>query len=71
MKTVMSDRLDVRSEVSESLLNHVKQGLEAVYNNAQYLRQKRAALELWTDYLRPVIDGTDRKVVQMRQEASA
>ena len=71
MKTVMSDRLDVRSEVSESLLNHVKQGLEATYNTAQYLRQKRAALELWTDYLRPMIDGSDRKIVLMHQEASA
>jgi integrase len=72
MKTVMSDKLDVRSEVSEALLNHAKRGLEAVYNNAQYLRQKREALELWTDYLRPIIDGGDRRVVQMpRKEVSA
>jgi integrase len=71
MKTIMSDKLDVRSEVSESLLNHVKQGLEAVYNTAQYLRQKRAALELWTDYLRPItIEAAERKIVLMCQEAS-
>jgi integrase len=72
MKTVMADQLDVRTEVSEALLNHAKRGMEAVYNNAQYLRQKRAALELWADYLRPIMDGSDRKVVQMpRKELSA
>jgi integrase len=73
MKTIMSDKLDVRAEVSEALLNHAKKGLEAIYNTAQYLRQKRAALELWTDYLRPIIDGTERKVVPMpaRKEALA
>jgi hypothetical protein len=52
-------------EVSEALLNHVKKGLDAVYNGAQYLTQKRRALELWTDYLRPVLSGANRKVVQM------
>jgi integrase len=72
MKTVMSDKLDVRSEVSEALLNHAKKGLEATYNTAQYIRQKREALELWTDYLRPIIDGGERRVVQMpRKEALA
>jgi integrase len=70
MKTIMSDKLDVRSEISEALLNHSKKGLEATYNTAMYVRQKHAALQLWTDYLRPIIDGGERKVVQMRKEIS-
>jgi integrase len=65
MRTVLSDKLDVRTEIAEALLNHSKKGLERVYNTSQYLAQKRAALELWADYLRPVINGSDRKVVQM------
>jgi hypothetical protein len=41
--------------------------MEAVYNGAEYLRQKRSALELWADYLNPMItEGADRKVVRMR-----
>jgi integrase len=53
MKTHMSQELDIRAEVSEALLNHVKRGLEGVYNTADYVRQKRAALDSWTNYLRP------------------
>jgi integrase len=66
MKTIMADKLDVRTEVSEAILNHAKVGMEAVYNGAQYLTQKRRALETWADYLNPIINGDARKVVPMR-----
>jgi integrase len=69
VKTIMADKLDVRTEVSEAILNHAKQGMEAVYNGAQYLTQKRRALEMWADYLRPIIEGADRKVVPLRPKA--
>jgi integrase len=66
MKTVMADKLDVRTEISEALLNHAKVGMEAVYNTSQYLTQKRKALEMWADYLNPIINGGARKVLPMR-----
>jgi integrase len=66
MKTVMADKLDVRTEVSEAILNHSKVGMEAVYNGAEYLRQKRKALEMWADYLNPIINGDARKVIPLR-----
>jgi integrase len=70
MKTIMSDKLDVPLEHSEALLNHVKRGMEKVYNTAKYIPQKRRALELWADYLRPIIGGGDRKIVQLATFAS-
>jgi integrase len=66
MKTVMSDELRVASEISEAILNHAKQGLEEVYNRAEYIAQKRTALAMWADHLNSIIEGADRKVVPMR-----
>jgi hypothetical protein len=40
--------------------------MEAVYNGAEYLRQKRKALEMWADYLNPIIDGDARKIIPLR-----
>lgn len=54
-KTTMSEDLDVISEVSEAILNHSKKDMDRVYNNANYLRQKLAALEKWEDYVMKVI----------------
>jgi integrase len=66
MKTRMADDLDVLNEISEALLNHAKKGMENVYNTAQYVRQKRSALEKWADYLKSITDGASRKVIPMR-----
>jgi integrase len=50
-KTAMSEDLEVIGEVSESILNHSKKDMDKVYNNANYLRQKLAALTKWEDYV--------------------
>jgi integrase len=50
-KTAMSEDLDVMGEVSESILNHAKRDMDKVYNNANYLRQKLAALTKWEAYV--------------------
>jgi hypothetical protein len=39
--------LEVIGEVSESILNHSKKDMDKVYNNANYLKQKLAALTKW------------------------
>ena len=56
-KTRMSEDLDVMGEVSESILNHSKKDMDRVYNNANYLKQKLAALTEWENYVRKVVDG--------------
>jgi integrase len=54
-KTAMSEDLDVMGEVSESILNHSKKDMDRVYNNANYLKQKLAALTKWEDYLMGIV----------------
>jgi integrase len=54
-KTAMSEDLDVIGEVSESILNHSKKDMDKVYNNANYLKQKLAALTKWEDHVMRVV----------------
>jgi integrase len=66
MKTVMSDELGVQTEISEAILNHARQGMEEVYNKAEYIAQKRTALALWADHLNSIFEGAERKIIPMR-----
>ena len=54
-KTAMSEDLDVMGEVSESILNHSKKDMDRVYNNANYLRQKLAALTKWEEHVMEIV----------------
>jgi integrase len=68
--TMMGDELGVLPHIVEALLNHVKGGVEGVYNKAKYMPQVKAALALWADHLRSLVDGGDRKVVPMEVSAA-
>ena len=37
--------------MSEAILNHGKKDMDKVYNNADYIRQKRDALTKWEQYV--------------------
>jgi integrase len=66
--TRMGD-LGVLPHVVESVLNHRsghKAGVAGVYNKATYEREMRAALLMWADHLKSIIDGDDRKIVPLR-----
>ncbi len=49
-RTMLSE-LEVPDEYCESILNHAKQGMSAVYNRYKYDKQKREALTKWGEYL--------------------
>jgi integrase len=56
----------VQPHIIEAVLNHVsghKAGVAGIYNRATYAAEKAAALTLWADHLRTIIDGGTRKVV--------
>jgi integrase len=57
-KTAMSEDLDVMGEVSESILNHSKKDMDKVYNNANYLKQKLAALTKWETHVMGIVGKT-------------
>lgn len=40
-----------RKELSEYQLSHEEQGIEAVYNDADYLRDRKVMMQHWQDYL--------------------
>jgi hypothetical protein len=59
----------VQPHIIEAVLNHVsghKAGVAGIYNRATYAAEKAAALTLWADHLRTIIDGGARKVLPLR-----
>ena len=40
-----------RKELSEMQLSHEEQGIEAVYNDADYLKDRKVMMQHWQDYL--------------------
>jgi integrase len=52
-------RLGVAPHVADRILNHASgtiRGVAAVYNRYQYLPERQAALELWSDHIRRLVD---------------
>lgn len=63
--TGMAD-LGVEPHYIEAVLNHRsghKAGVAGVYNRSKYANQIKAALGMWADHVRSLIDGNARKVV--------
>jgi integrase len=63
--TMMAD-IGIAPHVIEQILNHQsghKSGVAGVYNRSRYEREVRAALALWEDHIRTLVDGGERKVV--------
>jgi integrase len=70
--TRMAD-LGIGPHVIEQVLNHVsghKSGVAGIYNRSSYEREVRAALALWHDHLRSIVEGSERKIVSMPHAAS-
>jgi integrase len=67
--TRMAD-LGVAPHIIEALLNHVsghKAGVAGIYNRSSYEREVRAALALWADHVRSIVEGGERKIIPLRQ----
>ena len=64
-------RLGVRLEVTEAVLNHIsgsRGGIAGVYQRHDWAAEKRAALDSWATYVRSVVEGSidGTNVVKMR-----
>ena len=58
--------IGIAPHIIEEILNHVsghKAGVSGIYNRSSYDREVRAALALWEDHLRSIVDGGERKVL--------
>jgi integrase len=65
--TRMAD-LGVQPHVIEQILNHQsghRAGPAGIYNRSSYEREVRAALALWTDHVRALVEGGERKILPL------
>jgi integrase len=68
--TWMAEHGNIEPHIIEAILNHYsghRSGDAGVYNRARYGRQIQAALSLWDDHLRTLIQGGRRKVLSFPQ----
>jgi len=68
--TKMAD-IGIQPHIIEAVLNHYsghRAGVAGVYNKSPYEREVRAALALWEDHVRALVEGGARKVVPLRAE---
>jgi integrase len=65
-------RLSIPTEIRNRLTNHADQSVDGVYNQHDYLEQKRDALIRWDRQLRAIISGipSDSKVVSLEKRQS-
>jgi integrase len=59
-------KLGVRLEVTEAVLNHVsgtRAGIVSVYQKYQYGDEKREALERWADYVEKIVDSRAKRTL--------
>jgi integrase len=64
--------LGVLPHVVEAVLNHVsghKAGVAGVYNRSTYANEAKAALALWADHVRTIVEGGEHKVVTLKRHA--
>ncbi len=69
--TGMNEALNIEPHVVEAVVNHqsggAKAGVAGVYNRAQYLKQRKAALESWARHIKGIVDGAaESNVVVLR-----
>jgi integrase len=60
-------RLGVAPHVAELCINHVKSGVEAIYDRYQYQRETTLALRLWSDHVAAIAEGGKSNIVALRQ----
>ena len=70
--TRMQDELGVLPHVADEVLGHIgphKAGVQGTYNRATYWAQIVAAMALWGEHVRSVIEGTARKIIPLQPSA--
>src|SRR5262245_11514190 len=60
-------RLRIATEVAESVLAHVRPGIQGTYDVYSYLDEKRHALEVWSAHLRELTQPPPANVVKLAE----
>jgi integrase len=70
--TKMGD-IGVQPHIVEQVLNHAsghKRGVAGIYNKSPYANEVSAALALWADHVRALVEGSERKIVPLQRQVS-
>jgi integrase len=70
--THVNERKFAPPHVIEAIVNHVSghlAGVAGIYNKAQYLAERRQALDLWGAHIATLVEGRAGKVVPLRKTA--
>jgi integrase len=59
-------RLGIPSHVAELAINHVRQGMQAVYDRHTYQGEIASALIMWADHVGAILDGRNQQIVKLR-----
>jgi integrase len=59
-------KLNVQPHIAELAINHVKGGVEAIYDRYRYQREIAAALALWADRVLALVEGRESNVVALQ-----
>jgi integrase len=61
--------IGVQPHIVEAVLNHAsghKGGIAGIYNKATYGREMKAALAMWADHVRSLVEVGERKIIPLR-----
>jgi integrase len=71
--TRMAD-IGIQPHIIEAVLNHQsghKRGVAGIYNRSSYAREVKAALGMWADAVRALVEDGERKVIPMSQATAS
>jgi integrase len=60
-------RLGIAPHVAELVLNHVRSGVEAIYDRYRYQREIKVALATWADHVMAIVEGRASNVMPLRR----
>jgi integrase len=59
-------KIGVAPHIAELVINHVRGGVEAIYDRHRYEREIKQALAQWADYVLAVVEERETKVLALR-----
>ena len=59
-------KLNIQPHIAELAINHVKGGVEAIYDRYRYEREIAAALTRWAEYVLALVEGRESNVVTLQ-----
>ena len=58
-------KLEIPPHVAELVINHVRGGIQAIYDKHKYEREIKQALAIWAEHLTAAVENRPSKVVPL------